>query len=344
MKTVATILAIAAVGCASAEPAPEPEPGTIALGATCTDPSCPGFHQSMEIITTGTCDLRRNRLRNCDIPDGSIFPPAIDSAVPLRTLIRPIKSGACSTSYPLELAVSSPQLADSHKLRYLESGTLTLRADGGAPLTELALVDESPWTPIASFAMPCSITAEIVVNQPDVDSATEAQAILDGIQLALEQALAQRDAYEQLLLFLSAHDFLRAVVDNLYGELTNDMMQELRAQAQQAMPAFSALAGSQACASELGDDAFTLLNLAGALFVLGDPADWQNPDGTTKTLADMYTEYSGDGVVAQIQALADAASPALEEQYQDAYDAAALSVAQLEADLALAQTQLAYWL
>lgn len=314
------------------------------LAASCTGPDCPGFQQSMELIGTGTCDLILNRLRNCQTPDGTIFPPAIDSAVPLRTVIRPVKSGACSTSYSLQLKVTSPQLQEVHQFRYIEGQVLALRAPTGAPIEELALTDGSQWTGIASFAMPCTITAALVINEPDVDSAAEAQALLDSIQARLDDAIAERDAYEQLLLFVGAYDFLRAVADNLYGELTNDMMQALRAEYVAAMPAFNALAASDVCTTDLGADAGALLSLAGSLFALGDASDWQNPDGTTKTLADLYTEFRGDGVVAQIEALAESADPALEQQYLDAFDAAAVKVAELEADLALARVQLDYWL
>jgi hypothetical protein len=117
-------------------------------------------------------------------------------------------------------------------------------------------------------------------------------------------------------------------------------MQALRTAYLNALPALDSLAASRACAVELGGDFYPLLDLGGSLFALGDPLVWQNPDGTTKTLADLYSEFRGDGIIPQIEALADAADPSLEDVYRDAFEETALVVVELETKLALAGAQL----
>ena len=182
------------------------------------------------------------------------------------------------------------------------------------------------------------------MNEPDVDTPEQAQAIVDSIELARQTAVRERDSYQQLVLFHASYVFLHAVAANLHQEITNDMMQQLRTAHLAALDAYDDLAASPTCASALGTGVDKILDVADAMFILGDPSDWQNADGTTKTLADLYSELTGGGVVAQIEALAAQANPALKDQYETAYEDAALRVAELEAKAALAAEELAPWL
>lgn len=303
-----------------------------------------GSQFTLDVISTGNCQLLNGRLRKCTIAPRAFFAPEVEHAVPKRTVLRRVASGNCSTPYALEVTVSAPELQEERRLQFLHEPHVIVRAPGGEPISELGVRDSSPWTGIATFDQSCAIRVEISVNEPDVDTVEQAQAIVDSIELARQTAVRERDNNQQLLLFHASYVFLQSVAANLHAEITNDMMQQLRAAHLAALDAFDDLAASPSCASALGNGVDKILDVADAMFILGDPSDWQNADGTTKTLADLYSELGGAGVVAQIEALAAQANPALTEQYETAYQSAALRVAELEAKAALAAQELAPWL
>jgi hypothetical protein len=299
---------------------------------------------SLDLISSGTCQLLNGRLRKCVIAPRAFFPTDGEHAVPVRTVVRRVASGNCSTPYALEVTFSAPQLQEERRFQFLNQPPLILRAPGGVPLTEFDARDSSPWTAIATFDPTCAIHVEISVNEPDVDTAEQAQAIVDSIELARQDAVRERDSYQQLVLFHASYVFLKQVAGSLHQEITNDMMQQLRAAQLEALDAFDDLAASPSCADELGGGLDRILDVADALFILGDPSDWTNEDGSTKTLADVFSELAGGGVVAQIETLAAQADPDLEQQYESAYQDAALRVAELEAKAALAREELSPWL
>jgi hypothetical protein len=299
---------------------------------------------TLDLISNANCQLLLGRLRKCAIAPRAFFPPSVEHAVPKRTVLTRVASGNCSTPYALEVTVSAPDLQEERRFQFLHEQRLVLRAAGGAPVSELAVRDTSPWTSTAAFDPSCFVGAQISMNEPDVETAEQAQAILDSIELARQNAVRERDSYQQLVLFHASYAFLQAVAANLHQEITNDMMQQLRAAHIAALGAFDDLAASPSCASALGSGVDKILNVADAMFILGDPSDWQNADGTTKTLADLYRELGGAGVVAQIETLAAQANPSLKGQYEAAYEDAALVVAELEAKKALAAEELASWL
>jgi hypothetical protein len=336
MKWITLLIgSIAITGCLDAADAPAVGEVRAEVGGVTT---------TVDLISPARCTLAQGRLRQCSIPPTTNVPPAFDSAVPLRTIVRRVSSGDCQTSFPLSVSLSSPELPPGTQFRYIQDPIQVVRAPRGDALTELTVADNSPWTPIASFDDSCRISAQVVLNELDVDTLEQAQGIIAQLELDLAHARRDRDSFQHLLLFLGAYEFLRAVADNLHLEVTNDNMQALRTAYLNALPALDSLAASRACAVELGGDFYPLLDLGGSLFALGDPLVWQNPDGTTKTLADLYSEFRGDGIIPQIEALADAADPSLEDVYRDAFEETALVVVELETKLALAGAQLAPWL
>jgi len=254
--------------------------------------------------------------------------------------------GNCSTSYPLELSVAAGELASSERFLFLQHRQLVLRAPEGAAITDLSIRDSSPWTAVASFDDSCQIVANVSLNEPDVDSTADAEAHIAAIEGELAEARSRRDRYEQLLLLTGAYDFLYELVGSLYDELSNDMMQDLRRAYRTAQPAIDALEQSTACASDIEDHHGTILDMAAYLFIIGDPESWQRSedDPTTRTLEEAYSEFAGEGIIAQIERLAEQADPALEAQYQQGFDDAALEVAELEDKLRRARTQLSSWL
>jgi hypothetical protein len=310
-------------------------PEAIALG---------GAPFTLDLLSTANCQLLNARLRKCAIPARALISPTTEHPVPKRTVLRRVATGNCSTPYALEITISAPELEDERRFQFLSEQQLILRAPQGAAISELDVRDSSPWTAIATFDQSCAVRADISMNEPDVDTREQAQAIVDSIELARQTAIRERDSYQQLVLFHASYVFLQSVAANLHTEVTNDMMQQLRAAHLAALGAFDELAASPSCASSLGSGLDRILDVADALFILGDPSDWQNPDGTTKTLADLYSELAGGGVVAQIEELAAQANPSLKDQYEAAYSDAALRVAELEARAALAREELAPWL
>jgi hypothetical protein len=330
---IATALVAAVAGCSAAHEDKAPE--AVALN---------GAPFTLDLLSTSNCQLLNGRLRKCTIP-ARLFPsPSAEHAVPKRTVLRRVASGNCSTPYALEVTLGAPELVEDRRFQFLSEQQVILRAPQGVAISELDVRDTSPWTSTATFDQSCAIRADISMNEPDVDTREQAEAIIDSIELAKQTAVRERDSYQQLVLFHASYVFLKSVAANLHAEITNDMMQQLRAAHLAALGAYDALAASPSCASSLGSGLDRILDVADALFILGDPSDWQNPDGTTKTLADLYSELAGGGVVAQIEALAAQADPSLKDQYEAAYSDAALRVAELEAKEALARQELAPWL
>lgn len=336
MRTALLIVTLFAVGCLGAEEMPELSDELQATGI-------PG--DVIPIVGPDTCTLTRGRLHQCSFPSRVLTPLPMDTGVPLRSTFRRVLRGDCQAVRPLGFRVSSPDTEAPAVLRYLSEGTLVIRRDDSDPITQLSIDDPAPaFTSMTSFPASCRISIEVSINEPDIDTRADAIALLDMLDLRLRESIAERDAYGNVLSLLAAHDFLRAIVDNLYQEVTNDMMQNLRRRYAEAMPAFHFLASSQACAGSLGDQRELLLQLAGALFALGDASSWENADGTTKTLAELYSEFGPGGLVSDIEALRAATDPSLESQYRDRFDDAAEDVAEFAADLALAREQLASWL
>jgi hypothetical protein len=301
--------------------------------------------QPADLISAATCEVVNGKLRRCAIAPRTVLPLDTESAVPVRTVARREISGNCATPYALEVRLTSTQLeGGATSYRFLSDKDVVLRAPGGVRLPDLTIADASPWTATAAFDASCLVKLVVSLNEPDVDTPEQASALVAQIDLDLVNARRELENYHQLLLFQGAHAFLLAVAGDLHAELSNDMMQRLRAAYLDAVDAFDQLDGATSCAQVLGGSLDRIRDVADALFILGDPSDWRNSDGSPRTLADMYREFRGDGVIAQIEALAAQSSPDLAAVYRDGYDAAALKVAQLNAKRALAVVQLAAWL
>jgi hypothetical protein len=298
----------------------------------------------LDLISPATCQRVGTRLRQCVIPSTLLLPLPIDHAVPTRVTVRTVVNGNCSTQYPLEVTLAAPEYQEAVRFGFLQARELRLRASEGQPVTEVSLADASPWTAIASFDPSCAIHLEVVLNEPDVDTRRQAEAAMAEIDLELQAATQRMDTLRHLLLFHGAYEFLNALAGSLHTELSNDMMQQLRELHAGAREAFDELYASEACVQALGSSVDHILDVADALFILGDASDWQNPDGTTMTLAEMYSEFRGDGIVAQIQELAAQANPSLIEQYNAQYTDAAIAVELLRNKQILAAVQLAPWL
>lgn len=292
----------------------------------------------VDLISPATCTLANGKLRQCAIAPRTIPLPTTATAVPVRTVVRRVMTGTCSTAYPLAVALrvdGGPEAT----FRFLSDPQIVLRRPDGARVAELSLRDGSTWTPFLVVDGTCRVKLEVDSNEPDVDTRQQAEAELARVDLALLEARERRRTYDGLLAFQSAYTFTRAVAASFHAELTNDTMQTLRQAAIDAAPALETAA--MGCGDSGPDQ--TLFDLYVSLVALGDPATWLNPDGTTKTLAQFYGPGSS-AVLARIEELAAQANPDLRTEYEAALAQAEADVATLEQQRALAEMQLAPWL
>jgi hypothetical protein len=326
---VATLVA-AMAGCSRLDDEAEPELITVAHGFA-----------ALDLISPITCQQRLGKLRQCVIAPSVYDVPPIDTAVPLRTTIRRQMSGACSTPYALAVAIAVDNKPPTN-FPFLSQSELVLRQPDGAPVEKVRVSDASTWTTIAVFADTCRVSLTITPNEVDVDTTQQAQAILAAIELELADAEREVRNYEALLALQAAYEFTQTVAASFHQELTNETMQELRAAALDAGPAMETAAFG--CGDALDQQQRdTLFRLYLSLVALGDPSTWQNPDGTTKTLAQFYGP-DATAVLAKIQTLASQANPSLEAQFQAGLQAATTEHIRLQQKRTLALEQLAPWL
>jgi len=297
---------------------------------------------------------------NCTIAKVAIDIPALtfESAVPLRTTIL----RQCAVTTPPEWTCSNPAYLDLCAMEskaYLDrfNGMLLhvtydslyttglalyfqdafiLRRTDKKPITSIVLEDVNPTLTIqATFRSNCELA--ISFNTPDVDSKEQAQQLFSDIQKDAARAVSERDAYQQLIVFSQAYAFVKAIVDNFYNQLSNDTIQNLRTLCATNKDTLKALI-TDTQGPYTQDQRLLLFNLYLSMFNLGDAKDWQNPDGTTKTI-EQYLGSASTGMFDAIKAIGDKV-----KTYDEAYKKAAQEAETLASKVALAQVQLAAWL
>jgi len=292
----------------------------------------------VDLISPATCVLSNGKLRQCVIAPRTISLPVSDTAVPVRTVVRRVMSGNCSTPYPVAVAVRVDGDSET-TMRFLSEPQIVLRRPDGARAVEVSLRDVTTWTPYLVVDGSCRVRLEVDSNEPDVETRQQAEAALARYDLAILNARERRRTYEALLAFQSAYTFTRALADSFHVELTNDTMQALRQAAIAAEPALANAA--MGCGGGEPDE--TLAELYISLVALGDPGTWLNPDGSTRTLAQFYGA-DASAVLARIEELTAQANPDLRTEYEEARAQAEVDLTTLEQQRSLAHVQLAPWL
>lgn len=313
--------------------------------------SLPAIAQSdtvqIELISPKNCTVRNKRLRFCKIPQQDIHATLTDSAIPLRSRVKHSVAGNCSIQYSLEVAFEGTNLQPT-SYRYLRDESTALIANDRGILSSFTIRDISPWTSSAIFDESCAVSIELILNEPDFGTKEEGAAFLASMQQTVEKARKELGMLKDLLAYASAFEFLKAIADSLYTELTTDRMQELRTSAVSAQPVLQALVEENE--KKYDDETiFMLYSFFGALPQLGQAPDWKNPDGEVKTLWEFVAEKATNPDRAKtaidvILQLAGSHNPQKLAEYQRAFEAKALEVSQLEAKLTRAQSQLSSWL
>src|SRR5262249_40428066 len=150
------------------------------------------------------------------------------------------------------------------------------------------------------------------------------------------------DNYQALTLYHRAFLFLDTLAAGWHEELTNGSIQQLRALATNSLDSLGAVVSS--CTADITpDDRTNLMLLLASLPTLADPAYWQNPDGTAKTMAQLMGASDGQ-VYLTIKKLAQTAGASPETNYDQAYADAQLAVKRAGDKLDKAKQQLAAWL
>ncbi|MBZ4398600.1 hypothetical protein OWM54_24350 [Myxococcus sp. MISCRS1] len=292
----------------------------------------------VDLISPSRCTLSGGRLTRCAIPTQTLNATPFTSAVPLRTTVRRVLTGNCSTQYPLEVTLTPPGNAGT-RYTFLGTPELVLRDLDRELIASLELKDSSPWTNAAAFNETCRVSLNITWNEVDVDSAAQAQSILQGLQSTLATKVAQREHLASLVEYSAAFDYMKTLSNSFLVDLNNETAHALHAQALEAGPViFQAAMG---CGGVLTpEESITLTNFYFVLGSLGDPTKYHHPDGSPKTLEELI----GPAALPVIQKLSQLSAAGAKEQYQAQYLVAAQEAAAAQAQVDLATAQLAPWL
>lgn len=253
-------------------------------------------------------------------------------------------SGNCSGTKNPRLRIEQ---ADEPAVLYsfLSEPSATVRRRDAKAIAALSIKDDLPAeTAGIRVAQDCRVTLEVVFNEPDVNSKAEAQALLAQIEADYADKIRIRDRYEQLLKLDQAVVFLRKVGDYLLTELTAPQMNDLRTA---ALDADSALLNFlTSCNSGVSEvDRANLAKLYSQLWVLGQPDEWRNTDGSQKTLAD-FLGSDAHKILASIDTATRSAmgDAGVDSNLQAEAQAAALDAERAAARVTQAKIQLAGWL
>ncbi|WP_338863082.1 hypothetical protein [Myxococcus stipitatus] len=293
---------------------------------------------SVDLISPARCTQSGGRLTRCAIPTQTLNATPFTSAVPLRTTVRRVMSGNCSTQYPLEVTLTPPGNAGT-RYTFMSTAEVIVRDLDRALIPSMELRDSSSWTNVAAFNDTCRASLSITWNEVDVDSTAQAQAILQDLQNDLDAKVAQRDHLASLVEYSAAFDFMKTLANSFLVDLNNQTAYALHVQAQEAAPViFTAAMG---CNGALTDEESVILtNFYFVLGSLSDPTKYHHPDGSPKTLEELI----GPQALPVIQKLSQLSQAGAKEQYQAQYQVAAQVAAAAQAKVALATTQLAPWL
>ncbi|AGC48861.1 hypothetical protein MYSTI_07589 [Myxococcus stipitatus DSM 14675] len=293
---------------------------------------------TVDLISPARCTQSGGRLTRCSIPTQTLDATPFTSAVPLRTTLRRVMSGNCSTQYPLEVTLTPPGNSGT-RYTFMSTADVVLRDLDRALIPSLELRDSSSWTNVAAFNDTCRVSLSITWNEVDVSSTAQAQALLQSLQDDLDTKLAQRDHLASLVEYSAAFDFMKTLSNSFLVDLNNATAYALHVQAQEAAPViFTAAMGCGGALTEA--ESVILTNFYFVLGSLGDPSKYHHPDGSPKTLEELV----GPQALPVIQKLSQLSQAGAKEQYQAQYQVAAQEVTAAQAKVALANTQLAPWL
>ena len=308
-------------------------------------------------------------LKDCTVPTQTVTFAGFETAIPLRTTIvshvssgsflpgGKLVSGCDPYRYADNTCLSSASLDDfrisltyeggTALFSFLEESLKTIRRKDGNAITSLSIedagsyedqIEASKWFTFSPvFATNCSVTIVFYPNEPDVNSKDQALTLIAAIDQDLTSKTTERDLYQQLIVFSRAYDLIKSIADNFYNQLSNDTLQNLRVLFADNKDTLKALImDSQGPYTQ--DQRVLLFNLYLSMFNLGNATDWQNPDGTTKTI-EQYLGGDAADVFTAVMAIGDKV-----KAYDDFYNQAAHDVEALASKLALAKVQLAAWL
>jgi hypothetical protein len=297
------------------------------------------MEESIELISPARCTVSAGRLTACNIPTRVLMTSIMDTAVPLRTELRTIVSGKCSTQLPLEVKVQAAN-APAAVVPYLRAVEVMLRTQDRAPIPEFTLSDNSSWTRHAALDESCRISLNARWNEVDVASAAEAHDLLDQMTQELVSAKARRDRMHELMLYQAAFQLMRGLTEHFQEELSNETMQELRDAALLSAPALEQMILS--CDQLPIEERLNLMRLHLSLGVLGHPEDWTQADGSVMTLED-HLGPQASAIIATLNQIIARQGSGQQPTYESEYQAAELAVQRLEGKLALAKAQLSPW-
>ncbi len=319
----------------------------VGAGALNVQPAL-AFNGKVDLISPTTCtkvagdeDLP-GRLVNCVIPERTVSGAVGETAVPVRTRVKAVVKGNCTTQYQLAVKLEAPGEAPVEML-YLRNAEAIVRTKGRTPIASLKVTDGSVFGHRSlSVLDTCRVSLDVIANEVDVSTKAEAQAVIAGIEKQLADKKTEAEYYGHLVQYHRAFLFLQAVATNFHGELTNELIQQLRRGAEGALSSLSML--SSECTDNMQDaDRENIMLLLMSLPQLGSAQDWENPDGSIKTLADLLGPEAKD-VYETVDRLAKEHDGSNGSKYDEAYRKATAEVVALEDKLELAKLQLKKWL
>lgn len=134
----------------------------------------PSYAETVEIVGDEACSKSGRNLQQCEYSPLDIVASIDKEYVNKYFSVNIVKSGNCSTAYPISLNVGM-QGGESRSINALRSGGYTF------PQSQLGIVQvvvNAPYKRFAQFKSSCSITAEVDVDIVDVSALAEDLGIL----------------------------------------------------------------------------------------------------------------------------------------------------------------------
>lgn len=186
--------------------------------------SSPSFAKtiSVDLVSPANCQHRFEKLIRChftfiDVPGHLLR----STSVPLKTRVRTLSSGDCTTPYPLQVSFTSSRFPDSvFAVPAIGRGIETvIRLPDRGKVGSLALRDLSSWTSVAIFHESCRTWLEVSTDIPDISGPDEARGIAARLSISLAETISARDAFSELISYRAAFRLLYSIADLLQQRL-----------------------------------------------------------------------------------------------------------------------------
>jgi len=122
----------------------------------------------VELVSPAVCQTRfDHRLGDCKIGVVQLHAPPPMDAAPWMTELRTMRSGDCSTRYPLELKLQADSDPPIYFNPFNSSRMITVRHPNRSAIDTLTISNSSAWESTAIYSESCRLWVEVALNLHD---------------------------------------------------------------------------------------------------------------------------------------------------------------------------------